>query len=208
MPFLQRKRKTTYDSNKNLKRRFYKGAAIATLVYVTLSLIKFHGQFPYFPYELTTTWAVFLLCYTSFKEMLRWNDIDDGETYHGGLWTLLVLGGAIWMITWDVIRTLGFHLPSIPFPDDYQAATIEAIVLYTLSIISSLVYKQNKAKRHALRQQKTRVKTVRQKQAPSIAAKNDVAADMRPAQNSEIQAVLTKATSLDGEDHPPNEKTS
>src|SRR3989344_2142042 len=146
------KRKTPNDFSKRLKRRFYKIAAITTLVYVTLSLVKFHGELDYLPQELAIIWAVFLLCYTSFKEMLRWNNIEDTTTYRGGLWAALVMGGAIWMISWNIVRVWAFKLSSLHFPGDYQAATIETIVLYTLSIVSASLYKYHKAKRYPARQ--------------------------------------------------------
>src|SRR5579862_8608645 len=104
------KRKSRSELTQRLKRRFYKGAATATLIYVILSLIKFHGQFQYLPYELTVTWAVFLLCYTTLKEVLRWNDVNDEEIYHGELWAGLLLAGATWMLVWNLVRTWSLHL--------------------------------------------------------------------------------------------------
>ncbi|OGY99112.1 MAG: hypothetical protein A2945_05345 [Candidatus Liptonbacteria bacterium RIFCSPLOWO2_01_FULL_52_25] len=193
------KHKTPNDLSKRLKRRFYKIAAITTLVYVTLSLIKFHGELSYLPNELAITWAVFLLCYTSFKELLRWNNIEDAATYRGGLWAALVLGGGIWMIAWNIVRAWAFNLPSFPFPAEYQAVTIETIVLYTLSLISASLYKYRKGERYTMRQ-KARGRAMRQ-------AKKDVVS-AAPAQNTEIQAVLTKTTALDDKNNPPDEKTS
>src|SRR3989344_4785187 len=178
------KRKTPNDFSKRLKRRFYRIAAITTLVYVTLSLIKFHGELDYLPHELAITWAVFLLCYTSFKELLRWNDIEDATTYRGGLWAALVMGGAIWMISWNIIRVWALNLPSLHFPGEYQAATIETIVLYTLSIVSASLYKYKKTIRYPVRH-KARGKFARQEQK---------AISSPLAQGQEMQAVLTKAT--------------
>ena len=200
------KRKTPNDFSKRLKRRFYRIAAITTLVYVTLSLIKFHGELDYLPHELAITWAVFLLCYTSFKELLRWNDIQDATTYRGGLWAALVLGGGIWMVSWNIVRVWAFNLPSIPFPEEYQTATIETIVLYTLSLISASLYKYKKAERHA-GYQRARTRTVRQAQKPIPATKTGVV-DAGPRQRPEVTAVFTKASTTDEKDPPTDEKTS
>ena len=142
MPSRQHRRKSPDDLGAKLKRRFYKGAAIATAAYVTLSLIRFHGEYSYLPYALAVIWAVFLLCYTTFKEVIRWSDVgDEEEVYHGEFWAGLVVAGMGWMIGWNIVREWAFHAPSLPLPEDYQAATIETIVLYTLSVISSLLYK-------------------------------------------------------------------
>lgn len=200
------KHKTTHDFSKRLKRRFYKIAAIATLVYVTLSLVKFHGELSYLPQELGITWAVFLLCYTSFKEMLRWNNIEDAATYRGGLWAALILGGGIWMISWNIARVWAFSLPSLSFPGEYQAAVIETIVLYTLSLISAALYKYRRDERYGERE-KARGRTIRHDQKAIPAAKTGVT-DTGPARQPEIQAVLTQATTLDDKDPPTGEKTS
>ena len=203
MPLRHHKRKNTYDLRKRLKRRFYKVAAIATLVYVTLSLIKFHAELHYLPHELGLTWAVFLLCYTSFKELLRWNDVEDTETYRGGLWAALVIGGAIWMIGWNIVRVWAFRLPMLPFPDDYQAATIETIVIYTLSLISSFLYKHKQEQRNGMRQ-RVRAKTAYRERTRGASQKND-AASARSIPSPQVEVVLTEASTLDNK-NPPAEK--
>lgn len=135
------KQKSEYALSKKLRRRFYKAAAIATVIYVMLSLTKFYGQYDFLSYDLAIIWAVFLICYTSFKEIIRWNHVSDNEYYNGELWAALVIAGLFWMIIWNAGRALIFHLPRLPVPEDYIAAAIETLVLYTLSTTSSYLYK-------------------------------------------------------------------
>lgn len=198
MPLKPNRRKHPYTLNKQLRRRFYNGAAIATLVYVLLSLVRFHGQFSYLPYVLAVIWAVFLLCYTTIKEAVRWSDIDDPETYRGELWAGIVIAGAAWMILWNIVRAWIFHLQTIPFPDDYQAAVIETIVLYTLSVISSLIYKyKNKTAKATHRKKRHRM--VHRPPKPLVALTNKPEAPPNPVP----EAVLTEAKTLEDK-KPPN----
>src|SRR6266481_5758815 len=193
------KRKNAYARTHELKLRFYKGAAIATSIYVVLSLIKFHGQYTYLPYELAVTWAVFLFCYATFKEVLRWNDGSEEETYYGELWMMILLSGAAWILVWNLVRVWVFSLPSIPFPEDYEAATLETIILYTLSVISSFLYKYNKAVgRHPRRRPRARTSRADKNQVPLpvvAMAKAETSAPQPPNQNMEV--VLTNAKLLE-----------
>ncbi|GEM_PF-3733315 len=209
------KRKNAYALSRELRRRLYKGVAFATLAYVALSLVRFHGRFPYLPYELAIIWAVSLLCYASLKEVFRWNDVGDEEVYHGELWAGLVLAGAAWMIAWNIGRSWIFNLPANPFPEDYGAATAETIVLYTLSIISSFLYKYKRTTRQPVRQ-KTHVKIIRHGQKPLAAVKNGFTGAEpvftptttgKPAQNPNVEVVLTKAPAPDDK-NPPTRKNS
>ncbi|MDO8504756.1 MAG: hypothetical protein Q7S36_02785 [Candidatus Liptonbacteria bacterium] len=192
----RKKRKTAYAVNKRLRRKLYYGAAIATSVYVVLSLIRFHGEFAYLPYVLALIWAVFLLCYTTIKEVFRWNDAEDKEIYHGELWAGLVLAGAAWMIIWNLARAWIFHQPSIPFPEDYAGATVETIVIYTLSIISSFAHKYKTGSAQFMRRRKHR-KPVRRALAPSAPDKSGLM-NTNQAQNPEVEVVLTKTGAPDG----------
>ncbi len=202
MPVKRYRRKNASALSTALRRRFYKGAAVATLAYVVLSLISFHGQFSPLPYELAVIWAVFLLCYTTLKEMLRWNDFDDEEVYHGELWAGLVLTGAIWMIGWNIVRAWILHLPRIPFPSDYEGAAIETIVLYTLSIISSYLHRYRRSSGKFIHQ-KSRRSAHSQPKSTTQEKNEPITAD--PVQNPEIQAVLTKASAFDDK-NPPADK--
>lgn len=202
MPLRRYKRKSAYALSGQWRLRFYKGAAFATLAYVVLSLIKFHGQLSYLDYELAVIWAVSLLCYTSFKEVLRWNDVNDTNAYNGELWAGIVVGGALWMIIWNIVRAWAFNLPRMPLPTDYIAATAETIVLYTISVISSFLYKNKKLTKQTARQ-KTHVKAVHQEQKPFQKAGVQPAA-AEPAQNPEVKVVLTKAEVLDDESKKEN----
>lgn len=204
MPIRRNKRANAYAADGQLRKRLYKGAAIATLGYVGLSLVSFYGQFPHFPYALSVIWAVSLICYTSLKEIFRWNDAEDTGVYHGELWAGIVLAGALWMILWNVGREWIFHMPSIPFPGDYTGATLETIVLYTLSVVSAFLHK---SKKHSLQQarKKTRGKKRRVLKSSAIAKNGLVGTES--VQNSNPQAVLTKAETLDNK-NPPTQKNS
>ncbi|MDP2599026.1 MAG: hypothetical protein Q8P49_04300 [Candidatus Liptonbacteria bacterium] len=204
MPSRRNKRKNAYALSK-LRSRLYKGVAATTLIYVVLSIVRFHGEFSYLPYILAIIWAVSLLCYTSLKEVLRWNDVGETDVYHGELWASVVVAGAAWMIIWNVVRAWIFNLPTIAFPEDYEAVTIETIVLYTLSIISSFLYKYKNAIGQPMRQQ-VRGKSSRSKH--HVAAKNTFpgaepasvqAMPAKSVQNPDVQIVLTKSP-------PPDEK--
>src|SRR3989344_4030795 len=129
MPSRKSNREKAEILSRRLKRRFYKGAAAATLIYVALSLLRFPGEIPYLPYMLAVVWAVFILCYTTFKEVLKWNDLNDkeSEAYHGEFWASVILAGAGWMIMWNIVREWVFNVQSHPFPEDYQAVVVETI---------------------------------------------------------------------------------
>ncbi|MDO8516247.1 MAG: hypothetical protein Q7S28_03290, partial [bacterium] len=75
----------------------------------------------------------------------RWNDLGDDEIYHGEMWTAVVLAGWVWMMAWNFARTWLFKVESIEFPEDYQFAAMETIVMYTLSAISSFLHKYKAA---------------------------------------------------------------
>lgn len=194
------KRKNAYALSRQLRRRFYKGAAIATLLYVILSLVKFHGQLSYLPYELAIIWAVFLLCYSSLKEVLRWNGVDDAKAFHGETWVALVIIGALWMILWNIGRVWIFHLTQIPFPEDYEAATVETIVLYTLSVTSSFLYKSRyrEPEKQKLLRQKTRGGESPALNLATIAKKEFTAPNQEQKQKVEVR--LTKTSALDEKD--------
>lgn len=195
----RQKRKDADARSRALRRRFYKGAAIATAVYVGLSLIKFHAQLPYLTYELVVIWAVFLLCYASFKEVLRWNDVDDPKSYDGDFWAALVVVGAVWMIVWNIGRVWIFHLGRLEFPHDYTAATIETIVLYTISGISAFLHKRSKLAEHARRRNIQRKKSVRATKRFAEAARTKTEIMLAP--ESEIQVTLTSTPGLDEKEH-------
>ncbi len=200
MPSRQNKQNKAYVLSKKLRRRFYRGAAVTTLAYVGLSLVSFHGEFSYFPYALAIIWAVFLFCYTSFKEALRWNNASDDEIYHGELWAALLLAGATWMIVWNIVRVWIFRLPSLHFPDDYQAAVLETIVLYTLSVLSSFLYKNRKLKEQSAKKRAYTRAVHREASAIAVAAAKKQAEEIKPAQNQDLNVVLTKTSTLDKED--------
>lgn len=192
----QHRRKNADTPSRQLRRRFYKGAAIATVSYVALSLVRFHGEYSYLPYALAVIWAVFLLCYTSFKEVLRWSDAgDEEEVYHGEFWAGLVVGGMAWMIAWNIIREWAFRAPSLPLPEDYQAATIETIVLYTLSTISSLLYKHGVEKRRSGRQ-RTRARMVRVVSNSPAETRNEPMV-VKPTKNQDVEIILVKDSKPD-----------
>lgn len=203
MPSRRYKRKSAHDLSKQLRRKFYRVAAIATLVYVALSLVGFHAGL-YVPQILGIMWAVFLLSYTSFKEAIRWNNAGDEEVYRGELWAGLVLTGAVWMIGWNIGRTWFFNLPSVALPDDYEAAVIETIVLYTLSVISSFLYKYRKLKKGAVHQKilGKKARRIPSIPKPAITAEKKLSG-VEPAQNPNIEVVLTKAPTPEKEDPPP-----
>jgi hypothetical protein len=195
-PLRQQSRKDADALRIRLKRRFYKGAAIATISYVALSLIKFHGQYSDLPSELAIIWAVFLLCYTTTKEIFRWSDVGDTEIYHGELWMGVLLAGAAWMIAWNIGRIWIYHLPRIPFPSDYESATIETIVLYTLSIASSYLYKY---RRHPRYTHPRAHRAAHPEPIPVVAIKKDLAS-AQPAQDSDnVEVILTNAPASDKE---------
>ncbi len=194
-----RHKRETADARSRLwRRRFYDGAAIATVLYVVLSIITFHGHLTYLPYELSLTWAVFLLCYTSFKEVLRWNNLNDTEPYRGEMWAGLVLAGALWMIAWNIGREWIFHLPHLPFPMDYEAATIETIVLYTLSIMSSIIYKRRNFRQGVHHRARNKVIHGEEK----VLTLGPSRTTSKPSENSEPKAVLTKAEKQSEENTP------
>jgi hypothetical protein len=197
------KRKNADALSKQLRRRFYKGAAIATTAYVVLSLIKFHGQLSDLPSQLAIIWAVFLVCYTTFKEVLRWNDVGDVDIYHGELWAGVVLAGAAWMITWNIVRSWVFNLEKIPFPSDYESAVIETIVIYVLSIGSSFLHKYRRVEGRS--HQKTHARIAQREMKPFVAATGDlVKADA--ARDSKVKAVLAKTDVMENE-IPPEQKS-
>lgn len=179
---------TADAQSRQLRRRLYKGAAIATLVYVALSIINFLLQFNALPYELAIIWAVVVICYATFREALRWNNLDD-TNYPGEFWAGLVVAGAIFMIAWNIGRGWLFRLPRIVFPQDYEAAVIEMIVLYTLSSISSFIYGR-RSMRGKFARHRTRVKTAAEGRGIVVPQAQSIAG---PVQNSEVKAVLTSA---------------
>lgn len=189
------KRKTAYALSRQLRRRFYIGAAIATSTYVLLSLVKFHAQVTYLANELAIIWAVSLLCYTSLREILRWNAIDERE-HRGEIWAAVVVAGALWMMAWNMFRTWILHLSAYPFPEDYLGATAETIVLYTISVLSSFLYKYKKrrAGQHAHKRMHGKAEVVISKSAP--ATKSEQAE--KPVKVPEVSMVLTKS--------PPSEE--
>lgn len=205
------KRKTADARSRALRRRFYQGAAVATVVYVLLSLVKFHGEFEYLSLELAVIWAVFLLCYTTFREVVRWNEADT-QSYRGELWAALVVGGAYWMIVWNILRAWVFHLPTLPFPAEYGAATIETIVLYTLSSISAFLHKhklelKNAARRYrAYRAARTAygvAVTAKARRRPVVAKQAVLPAEQStPEAEAEVKAVLTSAPKKPEEEPP------
>lgn len=201
---VRHKRKTADARSRALRRRFYQGAAAATVAYVALSLVKFHGEFEYLSYELAVIWAVFLLCYTTFREVVRWNE-SDTQSYRGELWAALVVGAAYWMIIWNIMRAWVFHLPTLPFPAEYGAATIETIVLYTLSAISSFLYKRKAAIKRAVRHYKSYPRVVSAKSKRLVAAAESAHAE--PSPDAEVKAVLASAVSAakKPEEEPPKQ---
>ncbi|HUZ92447.1 MAG TPA: hypothetical protein VNG29_00415 [Candidatus Paceibacterota bacterium] len=217
MPARRNKRNDAYALSRQLRRRLYNGVAVATLAYVVLSLIRFHGQFPYLSYELAIIWAIFLLCYATIKEVLRWSGEHEEETYHSELWAIIVLAGAAWMIGWNILRTWFLHLPSIPFPEDYEAAVIETMVLYTLSIISSSLYNKGAARRprhHLARHGKSigsEIKTVaaevengiRNEVKAVTAAENTLANRETAGRPDDVRVMLTKAPAESAEVRKP-----
>src|SRR6266478_3265080 len=99
-----RHKKLTADArSKQLRRRLYTGAAITTLAYVALSIVNFLFQLTSIPYELAIIWAVVIICYATFREALRWNNIDDSN-YPGEYWAGLIVVGAAFMIAWNIGR--------------------------------------------------------------------------------------------------------
>lgn len=192
MPSKRYKRKSAYALSRQLRRRFYIAAAIATTGYVLLSLVKFHAQVSYLSQELAIIWAISLLCYASFREVLRWNDVDDRK-HRGEIWAGLVLVGAIWMVIWNIFRAWILHLPAIPFPGDYVAATGETIVLYTLSTLSSFLYERRES---ALRRRR---KTTRKKLKLAVVIKNETVT--KKAEIPEVGIVLTKSPAAEEKDN-------
>lgn len=192
MPFKRYKRKSADALSRQLRRRFYIGSAIATCTYVALSIIKFYARVSYLAQELAIIWSVFLLCYTSFREVLRWNNVNDAEKHHGEIWVGIVLAGGAWMFLWNIGRSWFFRLPTVPFPEDYVVAIAETLVLYTLSSISSFLYRYKHKKSRAHRQagaSNIRNKHADAKEKTSIAVQAVPAAEIAP--NSEPETVLT-----------------
>lgn len=200
MKLTGRQRKLTADArSKQLRRRLYAGAAIATFAYAALSIVNFLLQLTSLPYELAVVWAVVIICYATFREALRWNDIDDSN-YPGEFWAGFVVAGGIFMIAWNIGREWFFRLPYFAFPQDYEAAMIETIVLYTLSGISSFIYTRKRS--HARSRHKMHPKILREEKIFSIAPQAMPATEMEP--ESEIKTTLVSAKTLDEK----NNKTS
>jgi amino acid permease len=188
-----RQRKLTADArSKQLRRRLYRGAAITTFVYVVLSIVNFLFQLTSIPYELAIIWAVVIICYATFREALRWNNIDD-TNYPGEFWAGFVVAGAVFMIAWNIGRQWIFRLPYFIFPQEYEAAVIETIVLYTLSGISSFIHERKR----------TRVKSRHRTHPKNILEEKQFAFSPQaspatgPELNSEVKATLVSAKTLD-----------
>lgn len=179
--------------SRQLRRRLYRGAAIATLVYVALSIVNFLLQLTALPYELAVIWTVVIICYATFREVLRWNNLDD-TNYPGEFWAGLVVAGGIFMIAWNIGREWLFRLPHIAFPQDYEAAVIETIALYTLSGISSFVHGRRRMPEKFTRH-RTHLKTVHEGREPVVMPQASAAAG--PIPNSEVKAILTSAKTID-----------
>ncbi|MEK9179824.1 MAG: hypothetical protein AAB897_00190 [Patescibacteria group bacterium] len=204
MPLRQNKRNNrAHELSKRLRRRFYKGAAVATLAYVTLSLVSFHGELENLPFILAVIWAVFILCYTTFKEVLRWSDAGEEEIYHGEFWASLVIAGAAWMIAWNIGRAWFFHLAPLHFPEDYQAAAVETIALYTLSTISSFLYKYQKLRNLDARE-RSRARLLRLRHGKIMEAQTATAlAAKAPPQDQKMEIGLAKAPMREENELPP-----
>ncbi|MDO8536990.1 MAG: hypothetical protein Q7R94_01970, partial [bacterium] len=97
------------------------------------------------------------------------------------------------------IREWLFRLPHLPFPEDYTAATIETIVLYTLSIVSSFLYRYKKLSRQTAHK-KIHGKVIHQEAIKSPALMKEgpsVVAAIESAQSPKVEVVLTKASTLE-----------
>jgi hypothetical protein len=118
---------------------------IFTLIFVGLQMIQFHCQLPNIPHELRFFWGVTLLGYVILKEVFRWHGLDEGMAGHWGeLYVILVVGGFLWMQGFNIVRLWIYGAPCFVIPEGAIEGAIEALVLWIISVISSLLHHAKK----------------------------------------------------------------
>jgi len=116
---------------------------IFTTIFIGLQLLQFHCQLPNLPHELCFFWGVTLLGYVVLKEVFRWHNLEEGMAGHWGeVYVMLVVGSFLWMEGWNIVRLWSSGLLPLAIPAGASEGAIEALALWILSVISTVIYHQ------------------------------------------------------------------